>query len=44
MGPFLRSGTLGLPIDRVFRFDELDQAFERMRTNRHFGKIIVAMD
>ncbi|MFL6676680.1 MAG: zinc-binding alcohol dehydrogenase family protein [Massilia sp.] len=44
LGPFLRSGTLGLPIDRVFRFDQLDQAFDRMRANQHFGKIIVAMD
>lgn len=44
LGPFLRSGTLGLPIDRVFRFEELGQAFDRMRANRHFGKIVVAMD
>jgi NADPH2:quinone reductase len=44
LGPFVRSGTLGLPIDRVFRFNKLDQAFDLMRANQHFGKIIVAMD
>jgi NADPH2:quinone reductase len=44
LGPFVRSGTLGLPIDRVFRFNKLDQAFDRMRANQHFGKIIVTMD
>jgi NADPH2:quinone reductase len=44
LGSFLRSGELALPIDRLFRFDQLDQAFARMRSNQHFGKIIVAMD
>jgi NADPH2:quinone reductase len=44
LGPFLRSGELALPIDSIYRFDRLDQAFDRMRANQHFGKIIVSMD
>lgn len=43
LGPFLRSGALSLPIDRVFGFGQLGEAFARMRANQHFGKIIVAM-
>lgn len=43
LGPALRSGELSLPVDRVFGFDQLGDAFARMRANQHFGKIIVAM-
>jgi NADPH2:quinone reductase len=41
--PHLRAGKLALPIDRVYPFDQLGEAFARMRENRHFGKIIVAI-
>lgn len=41
LAPFLRSGELSLPVDSVFGFDRLGEAFDRMRANEHFGKIIV---
>ena len=44
LGPFLRSGELALPIDRIFGFEQLGDAFARMRANQHFGKMIVSMD
>ena len=40
--PGLASGLLRLPVDRVYRFDEAAQAFERMARNDHFGKIVLA--
>lgn len=43
LGTFLRTGELPLPIDRIFGFDQLGEAFSRMRANQHFGKIIVSM-
>jgi NADPH2:quinone reductase len=43
LGPALRSGDLSLPVDSVFGFEQLGDAFARMRANQHFGKIIVAM-
>jgi NADPH2:quinone reductase len=39
----LESGKLSLPIDSTFAFAEIAQAFERMRTNKHFGKIVVKL-
>jgi NADPH2:quinone reductase len=44
LGAFLRGGELALPIDRIFRFGQLGDAFSRMRANQHFGKIIVSID
>jgi len=35
------AGTLSLPIDRVFNLDEAEAAQEHMRTNAHFGKIVM---
>jgi len=32
---------LQLPIDRVFAFDDIGQAFAHMEANRHLGKIVV---
>ena len=32
-----------LPIDKVFAFDDIDQAFEHMEANKHLGKIVVAV-
>ncbi len=34
-------GTLHLPIDRTFRLDEAEEAQKHMRTNSHFGKIVM---
>jgi NADPH2:quinone reductase len=39
--PALSAGRLRLPIDRRFPLSELPQAFEAMRGNRHFGKIVI---
>jgi NADPH2:quinone reductase len=43
LAPFLRSGELSLPVDSVFGFEQLGDAFARMRANQHFGKIIVTL-
>jgi NADPH2:quinone reductase len=39
----LVAGSLDLPIDRVFAFDDVAAALERMRANQHFGKIVLKM-
>ena len=35
------SGKLHLPIDKVFKLDEAEAAQAHMRTNSHFGKIVL---
>jgi len=35
------AGTLHLPIDRTFKLDEAEAAQAQMRTNSHFGKIVL---
>jgi NADPH2:quinone reductase len=37
------AGKLALPIDRVFKLDEAEAAQARMRTNAHFGKIVMVV-
>jgi NADPH2:quinone reductase len=37
------SGKLNLPIDRIFPFEEADDAYAHMTANRHFGKIVLRM-
>ena len=44
LGAHLESGKLALPIDSTFAFADIGQAFERMRTNKHFGKIVATLD
>jgi NADPH2:quinone reductase len=39
----IAAGRLGLPIDRVFDFDQAPAALEHMRANRHFGKLILQL-
>jgi NADPH:quinone reductase-like Zn-dependent oxidoreductase len=34
---------LKLPIDEVFKFDEIGKAFAHMEANRHLGKIVVTL-
>jgi NADPH2:quinone reductase len=41
--PYLRTGKLSLPIDRIYAFAQLGDAFARMRRNEHFGKIVVSL-
>jgi len=36
-------GKLALPIDRIFPLEEAEAAQARMRTNAHFGKILLAV-
>ncbi len=42
--PALASGELALPIDIRLPLDEVAQACELMRTNAHFGKIVLTQD
>lgn len=44
LGLFLKSGKIALPIDSSFKFDQIADAFARMRANQHFGKIVVTLD
>lgn len=41
--PAVEDGTLKLPIDKVFAFTDIAQAYARMEANQHFGKIVVAI-
>lgn len=31
-------------VDQIFRFDEVPEAFERLRQGRHLGKLVIAID
>jgi NADPH2:quinone reductase len=41
--PAVESRKLQLPIDKVFAFDDIGKAFERMEANQHLGKIVVRL-
>jgi NADPH2:quinone reductase len=41
--PALAAGKLTLPIDQAFPFEDVGQAYERMKSNSHFGKIVLAL-
>jgi NADPH:quinone reductase len=41
--PAVASRKLQLPIDKVFSFDDIGKAFERMEANQHLGKIVVRL-
>lgn len=41
--PALESGKLALPIDKVFPFAEITNAFAHMDANKHLGKIVVTL-
>jgi NADPH2:quinone reductase len=41
--PAVESRRLQLPIDKVFAFDDIGNAFEHMEANRHLGKIVVTL-
>jgi NADPH2:quinone reductase len=41
--PAVEARQLQLPIDKVFAFDDIGKAFERMEANQHLGKIVVRM-
>ncbi len=40
--PAVEAGKLSMPIDKTFAFDDIAEALEMMRANRHFGKIVIA--
>ena len=42
LGPALAERSLRMPIDKVYRFEQAAEAFERMAQNKHFGKIVLA--
>lgn len=41
--PLLENGRLAMPVDRVYRFEQYAEAFTHMAGNRHFGKIVLAL-
>jgi NADPH:quinone reductase len=41
--PAVEARKLQLPIDKVFSFDDIGKAFERMEANQHLGKIVVRL-
>lgn len=43
LSPAVADGTLGLPIAATFPFDRLGDAFDLMKANLHFGKIVVTV-
>jgi NADPH2:quinone reductase len=42
--PALEAGKLRLPVDRVFPLADAEAAQARMKSNAHFGKILLRMD
>jgi NADPH2:quinone reductase len=43
LGAAVADGSISLPISETFAFERLGDAFETMRANRHFGKIVVVL-
>jgi len=41
--PSLTQGGFEMPIDKIFGFNEVAAAYEYMKSNQHFGKIVVQM-
>jgi NADPH:quinone reductase len=37
------AGKLAIPINRVFKLDEAEAAQAHMRSNSHFGKIVMVV-
>lgn len=42
--PLLEAGRLQLPVDRVYRLEDLVDAHAYMETDQHVGKIVLAVD
>lgn len=43
LAPAIAARTLRLPVDSVFSLQDAAAAFERMRANQHFGKIVLTV-
>lgn len=41
LGPALAAGRLSLPVDRCLPLDRVAEAYDLMRSNAHFGKIVL---
>src|SRR5262249_36830467 len=41
--PAVEAGKLSLPIDRSFPLEQVADALDMMRANRHFGKIVLTV-
>ena len=41
--PAVEQRRLQLPIDRIYPFDEIGEAFAHMEANKHLGKIVVTL-
>lgn len=41
--PAVEAGKLRLPIDKVYPFIKIDEAFKHMEANKHLGKIVVTL-
>jgi len=41
--PAVEAGKLSLPIDKTFPLEQVAEALEMMRANKHFGKIVLTM-
>lgn len=42
--PLLQAGRIRLPVDRVFAMQDIAAAHEAIQADRHFGKIVIAID
>ncbi|MCY1284345.1 Phthiocerol/phenolphthiocerol synthesis polyketide synthase type I PpsC [compost metagenome] len=42
--PLLAAGRIQLPVDRVYRMEDVARSHAYMETNQHFGKIVLAID
>jgi len=42
--PLLQAGRIRLPVDRVFAMQDIAAAHETIQADRHFGKIVIAID
>lgn len=41
--PALAEGKIHLPIDSIYPFEQFSDAFEKMKANQHFGKIVLSL-
>jgi NADPH2:quinone reductase len=41
--PALAEGKIQLPIDAIYPFDQFNAAFDKMKANQHFGKIVLSL-
>lgn len=42
LGEAINAGQIRIPVDRVFRLEEIEQALAHMAANKHFGKVVLS--